>query len=585
MKTLRYIALMLAGCLLLPLLAYGANDKPAVTDADRRKAEYIFLEAQRLKSQGYPDAYYDLLAYAHEVDPTNSAVSFYLGYCLLTMRNTDKYQAAQALARMKEHFEKAPDDFYETTFYSDANLMLGRPEEALRAIKSLSERNPNKLELQGRVAEAYARTGDFLQSNATYESIVAIPGKSMAVTNKKIGNYIALNDSSGAISEMRSLLATAPRNVSYNIAMGGVLQQFGHNDSALYYLNKAQEYEPDNGYTYLAKAQFYNLMNDSASYDQQIYQALISENLDVEAKIEVLTNYARQLLSSGDSTQRVSHLFEVLIEQHPHEAHIHDLYSEYFVVKKNYRAAAEQLGYVLDINPTDAAQWRKLMLVNMMGEDLPAALAAADKALEYNPDSLDLYRYIAPIYYQMKDYDRALETYDRALTMLDTQQLDEQDAFEERSDLLGGKADVFFSMGDTIRAFETYEQALELYPGNYGVMNNYAYFLALSGRDLDKAERMSALTVKAYPQNATYLDTYAWVFYKKGNYTMALMYIRSAIENDDTHSADVLEHYGDILFKSGEEEQAREQWRLALEKSPDNEVLQEKVKTGKLIEK
>ena len=42
MKTLRYIALMLAGCLLLPLLAYGANDKPAVTDADRRKAEYIF---------------------------------------------------------------------------------------------------------------------------------------------------------------------------------------------------------------------------------------------------------------------------------------------------------------------------------------------------------------------------------------------------------------------------------------------------------------------------------------------------------------------------------------------------------------
>lgn len=109
-------------------------------------------------------------------------------------------------------------------------------------------------------------------------------------------------------------------------------------------------------------------------------------------------------------------------------------------------------------------------------------------------------------------------------------------------------------------------------------MNNYAYFLSLKGQDLDKAERMAGLAVKSYPNSATYLDTYAWVYFKKKDYQLALMYIRSAIDNDDTHSADVYDHYGDILFMNGEPDQALEQWKIALEKDPDNELIQKKVK-------
>ena len=56
-----------------------------------------------------------------------------------------------------------------------------------------------------------------------------------------------------------------------------------------------------------------------------------------------------------------------------------------------------------------------------------------------------------------------------------------------------------------------YDKALENNPKNYGALNNYSYYLALLGRDLDKAERMSGEVIKANPENATYLDTYAWV--------------------------------------------------------------------------
>jgi len=207
-----------------------------------------------------------------------------------------------------------------------------------------------------------------------------------------------------------------------------------------------------------------------------------------------------------------------------------------------------------------------------MDENFPAAIRAAERALEYNPESLDLYSYIAPSYYQMKEYDKALQTYDKALTLVDSADV------ETRSDLIGGKGDVYFDMGDTLRAFHTYEEALALYPGNVGIMNNYAYFLALSGVELDKAERMSAMAVKQDPDNATYIDTYAWVFFVKGDYPMALMYIKSAVDKDTDGSSDLLDHYGDILFFNGDKDQAVEKWKLALDLDPSNELLQRKVR-------
>lgn len=552
--------------------ALSSDEKVTVSNSDKRKAEYYFIEAQNEKSHGNFDAYYDLVKRAHELDPTNSSYSFHMGFSMLTIEGVTRGMAQQALNLMKDHFESHPEDLYETTFYADANLMLGNAGEALKATKSLCDRYPYRIELQSRLAEAYARMGDFKGSNETYDSITMIHGKSLAVTTKKISNYITMNDTVGAIAEMHSLLNTAPLNVDYNITMGSVMQQFAMRDSALYYLNKAQEAEPNNGYTYLAKAQYYMMNGDSTHYEQEVYNALISEKLAIDDKVELMANTVRQLIASNDSTERASKLFTTLINQHPHESTVHDLYCEYLIYKKDYKGAAEQQGYVVDLNPTEAEAWRKLMIVQMMGEDFPSAIKSAQKALEYNPDSLGLYRYIAPAYFQMKEFDKALETYQKALEMTDSLDV------ETLSDLKGGMGDVYQELKQSDKAFELYEEALKLNPANIGIMNNYAYFLSLEGKDLDKAERLSALTVKAEPKSATYLDTYAWVFFKKKDYKMALMYIKSAIDNDDEHSADVLDHYGDILFMNGETDAALEQWQKALEKAPDNELIQKKVK-------
>ena len=552
-------------------------DKNTVSVADQRKAEYIFVEAQNQKLEDNYDAFYELLAYAHEIDPGNTAISFYLGMGMIHMNNTTREHCEQGLALMKQHFEAQPEDLYETTFYSDANMQLGHPDEALRALKLLNEYNPNRLELQVRLAEAYTKTGNYEQSNATLDSIAKLFGDAIQITAGKISNYHALNDSAGAIREMRHLLQKAPQNADYNISMSDLFQHYGMTDSADYYLDRAQEYEPDNGLVYLTRAQRCQQAGDSTGYEQHIYNALTAEQLDVDTKLGVLLTYIREKLSQQDTTQRINDLFTVLIQQHPHESSIHQLYSEYLYARKDFKGAIEQLGYSLDVNPTDAEGWRNLMILNMIDDNYADAVKASQKALEYNPDNLDLYGYVAGCYHQMKEFDKAIETYQKTLAMVDSTDV------ERLSDLYTGMGDTYSEMNDSANTVNCYLRALELNPINAGTLNNYAYFLAQRGEDLDKAERMAALAIKDEPENANYIDTYAWVYFAKKDYTKALLYIKSAIEKDEDNH--LLEHYGDILWFNDEIEQAVEQWTKALEVEPDNELLQRKVKNKTYYEK
>ena len=574
----RYIAILTIALVGLTAMA-GKKETTnnVVSLADQRKAEYIFMEAQKQKLADNFDAFYELLAHAHEIDPNNTAISFYMGMCLLRMNNTTKELCEQGLALMKEHFEKQPEDLYETTFYSDANMQLGHPDEALRAIKLLNERNPNRLELQVRLAEAYSRSGDFAQSNATYDSIETLFGKAIQITSSKIENYMAMNDSTGALHEMRGILATAPQNDSYNLAMSGLFQHYGMSDSALYYLDRAQEYAPDNGLIYLTRAQYCQQAGDSAGYEQQIYNALTAEQLDVDTKLGVLLTYIREKLAQEDTTQRIDNLFTVLIQQHPHEAKIHQLYSEYLYTKKDIKGAIEQLSYSLDVNPTDAEGWRNMVILNMMDDNYADAIKASEKALEYNPDNIDLYGYVAGCYHQMKEYPKAISLYEQILTMTDSTDLD------RKADIITAMGDIYSELKDSVKTVECYERALEINPINSGTLNNYAYYLAQRGEDFDRAERMAALALKDLPDNANFIDTYAWVYFAKKDYEKALLYIKSAVEKDEDNH--LLEHYGDILWFNNEREAAVEQWTKALETDPDNELLQRKVKDKTYYEK
>ena len=552
----------------------GAKKNDSNAEELQRKSHYVFLEAMRKKAIGEFDSYYELLRYAYNLDTANTAIGYYLGYMSLVSEDNTAEKLETNLSLMRKHFDSVPEDQYESAMYGNVCNKLRRNDEALRVWSRLVGLFPSNVNFKYKLADTYAAKGNFKQAIAIYDSIEVNEGMSIPITLRKVNYHMAYNDTAGSIDEGLRLVKSAPANVDYNLFMGNMYLQFSEHDSAMLYFDKALEIDPNNGYAYLYKADYYKLAGDSVNYDKQIYNALINKNIEIDQKISVLTDYVRESLRDTImASERAENLFSVLIDQHPHESAIHDLYSQYLVTVKDYGGAAEQLGYVLDLEPANAENWKKLMLINLMDENYEEAFKAADKALEYNPDNIELYQYIAPAYYQIEEYDKAIATYAVAMEKADTADS------ELMSSLASGLGDVYFMKKDTLKAFEQYEKALEYNPGNIMAMNNYAYFLAESGQDLDKAERLSGMSVKYEPENPTYLDTYAWIYFKKGEYSLALTYMKAAIANSDgEQSAELYEHYGDILFMNGFHEEALPNWEKALELNPDSEILQRKVK-------
>ena len=89
---------------------------------------------------------------------------------------------------------------------------------------------------------------------------------------------------------------------------------------------------------------------------------------------------------------------------------------------------------------------------------------------------------------------------------------------------------------------------------------------------------MCADALKERPDEPTWLDTYAWIMFKKKNYVEAKAYIEKALADEEEESAELYHHAGDILFRNSDIDKALEYWEKALKLEPDNNMLKQKVK-------
>lgn len=544
-------------------------------EAANRKADYIFMEAQRQNALDNEDAYFELLNRAYELAPSNSDVGFYLGYFKLALSNSDSALFHQGYGLMREHFRKSPEDFYATYLYGNINEKIGNRDEALRVWATLDSLFPEKTEIAFKYAEtlgATNETSEVKHALAIYNRIEIAEGKNIQISTRKIRSYFVLRDTTAIVDEINSLLESSPRSSEYSVFAADIYSIFHQKDSALYYYNRACELDSTNGLAYYSRANFYKEQGDSAAYDREVFRALKQESLDLESKLGLLTNYIRALYEDPEQQPRIQDLFGVLLEQHPHEKDIHDLYCSYLVAIKDYRGAAEQAGYALDIDPSGEDRWRGLMSLYMQAEDYARAAEEGERALHYHPESAMIYLLSATNYSQIKQYDTAISYLHKSLAC--TEDAD----YEMQSQVMCTIGDTYYMMEQTDSAFVYYDRALELDPGNLLALNNCAYYLACEGKDLERAEHMSAITIKEEPENATSLDTYAWVLFKMKKYDRAQYYIDEAIKYSDKPSSELYHHAGDIYFMMGEPERALEFWQDALKMTPDEELLQRKVK-------
>lgn len=572
----RKITLSVAlAAIVVPLFVTAGKKADVTPNSDELKADYIFMEALRQHAIDKEDAYYDLLSRAYQLDPSNSDVGFFLGYYTVMTSGDDSTMFKNGYDLMKRHFNEAPADFYSNFVYGSINDRLGSRDEALKVWTTLDSIYPHKMEISYKLAEALASSGDsskIARAIGVYDRIEKTQGKNIPLTTSKIRAFLSSQDTASIYKEVYSLLKSAPHSVENNVFAGNVFAMFSDNDSALTYFDKACDLDSTSGLAYYSRANFYKSIGDSVNYDKEVFRALSRESLELDAKLELLTGYIRELYDDPSQQGRIQELFATLLDQHPHEVDIHDLYCSYLIAIEDYAGAAEQLGYALDIDPSSEDRWRTLLSLYMQADDYVKSAEKGETALRYHPSSAMIHLMLGTDYNLMKEYDKALSNLNKSMELTDSVD------YEAVSQIMSSMGDVYYAKGDRDSAFVYYDKAISIDPDNLLALNNCAYYLAVEGRDLDKAEEMSARTIKERPDDATSLDTYAWVMFRKKNYTEAMAYIDKAIANSEDPSEELYHHAGDIYFMNGEPQKALEFWEKALALDPDNELLQRKVK-------
>jgi tetratricopeptide (TPR) repeat protein len=81
---------------------------------------------------------------------------------------------------------------------------------------------------------------------------------------------------------------------------------------------------------------------------------------------------------------------------------------------------------------------------------------------------------------------------------------------------------------------------------------------------LKEAEQMAKTVIEKEKDNKTYLDTYAWVLYKRGKTREASKIMEKIINSEEKGDAEYYEHYGYILKKMGKCNDAVKSWEAAL---------------------
>ena len=565
---------LLAGAGLIPQKALAQKDTGvlSLSDEDRRKFDFFFYDALNAKAQGNFDEALDLFQHCHALDSTNANVLVELGtfYNLLQEKNK-----ALIFLRKAVHYDTS--NYYYNMMLAGLSKELGLKQEVVDIYTALAARHTDKPELLFELANAYADNGELQKAIDILNKLEKSTGISEGITLNKYRLYSQMNKKEQAFDEIQQIINKNPADPRYLILMGDLYLEDDQPDKALQYYDRAGLIDRNFPALILSMVNYYEKTDNKTAAQSELQQAITGSSLDVETKLQLLTRYLGILQQRQEDLKQANPLFQKLFEQYPNNTQLNMIYGNVLMLQNDTIGAMKQFEIYTKDNPDDPVGYDQMLRIVLPTEDMDKIREITTEALKHLPQEPQFYFYLGAAHYQQKNYKEALTVFEEGLkhAVISNPLLE--------SDFHGQIGDLNYFLGNKETAFQSYEKALKLNPQNLTVLNNYSYYLSLEKKDLDKAEQMSGITIKAEPMNPTFLDTYGWVLYEQGSYFMAKIYIEKAIEySKENLSADVLEHYGDVLYKTGDKEKAMEQWIKAKELESDSDTLDKKIETGTL---
>ncbi len=580
------------GLVLITLLSACSGSK-AVTDrtpapesptavepgTDKRaQTMRLFMEATQARLAGQVPKAVQLYQQCLKLDPSNGAAMFELSKLYHQGQN---YPAAVDHAKRAVAADK--DNIWYRFLLADLYSQNGKADDAASVYRDILAKWPDRYEVYFDLANMLAYSGKVDEAIKVYDDTE----KRFGLSEELIMQEFGMLSQSGRGTEAQALVERAikafPEDPRYMGLLAEVFDQQGEHEKALEQYRKTLALDPGNSMLRIALAEHYYSNGKMDEAYNELGEAFLDPDLDIDAKMQVLIGFFEMTDNEGekpgdrpDLIRRSYGLIEQLEKAHPESGKPHTIHGDFLLRDGKFAEARDQFREALRTEKERFPIHMQLLQLDLQLRDYPALHADAEETMSLFPTVPEPYLYNGIALSQLSKHDEAIETL-----------ITGRDVVVDNSALM---AQFWSSLGDAYNeaarfadSDKAYDKALALEPNNAGTLNNYAYYLSVRNEQLEKAERMSKRSLEITPGSATYMDTYGWILFRAKRFPEARTWIEKALLTGEPDGV-VVEHYGDILFELGDTSKAMEQWRLAKQLGGGTDLLDRKINEGIRVE-
>lgn len=522
-------------------------------EKSRLEFDYSFMEGVRCKITGDFQGAMSWYDNCLKIDPESPVVKYEIANLLLV---NDDYNGALQLAR--EAVAGNSGNLWYKLLLANVLQKKSMIEEACQVYAGILAKYPDKEEFYLVEASLYASVEKWQKAIEVYDRYEKQYGITEPASIEKIRLYTKLDDAKGASNELLKLINKFPEKNEYLSLLAELYFNYDQDKKGLQILNKLLKADPENGYVHLYLADYYRDKKDQAQAEKHMKNALLSDQLDNGFKVQ----YILKLILSSDSVRvteaQLNTYMDLLMSKYSEDLSIRALHSDFLKKDGKLPEARAELEYILSREKDNYMIWEELLLLCNEMADTNCMYEQSVEAIKYFPDQPLPYALAGVSRMMRQDYADAIGFFEKGVELTD-------DRLQLKSQFYSYLGDCYYNLDSTAQAFRMFDRVLDINPKDVLVLNNYAYYLSLLDKDLGKAEDMSSRAVMMEPENGTYLDTHAWVLFKRKVYSEALYYMKQAMEKTEEPSGVLYEHYGDILYMNGKKEEAVEMWKKAKE--------------------
>lgn len=369
-----------------------------------------------------------------------------------------------------------------------------------------------------------------------------------------------------AVSDAQQAIEEAPYLAENHIALAEIYAAMRRDSLAMASFKSAIAIDTLAVEPWLALGEYHQKNGNKAAYLAVLERLFASDKLPLKGKIEEWKSLSNDMQTYREYYLQYDALIKRLYIHNPESKEVAEHYAQHLIRSGEVESALSLCKSLINPKSPEIEQYTRVIEIENYLNRPDSVGRYTDLALEKFPHNTDLLGLRAGLAMQKKEYDKAISLYEEALKHADNDTL--------RSSLMGSIGDVEHARDDMKRCYKAYNKALKYFADNTMVLNNYAYFLSLEERDLDRALNMSTRANALSENNSTYLDTMAWVLFKLGQYEQAKKVMQRALSLSRSQSYEYPLHYGDILNALGEEFMAKIYWRKALERGAPKEEIE-----------